>query len=140
MATMSDEAREAFLAETRLGVLSTLRDDGAPIAVPVWFEWDGSHARMFTTASSGKVERLARDARASLLVAARIDEPEAWVAFDGRIEILEEGAGDLAERLAAKYWDLDDPDKRATVDMWRGAAAVLRLLDLTPTAVRSYVA
>ena len=137
---MSDEAREAFLAETRLGVLSTLRDDGAPISVPVWFEWDGSHARMFTTASSGKVARLARDARASLLVAARIDEPEAWVAFDGRIDIREEGAGDLAERLAAKYWDLDDPDKRATVDMWRGAAAVLRLLDLTPTAVRSYVA
>ena len=137
---MSDEAREKFLTETRLGVLSTLRDDGAPISVPVWFEWDGSHARMFTTASSGKVARLARDARASLLVAARIDEPEAWVAFDGRIDIVEEGAGDLAERLAAKYWDLDDPDKRATVDMWRGAAAVLRVLDLTPTAVRSYLA
>ena len=140
MATMSDEAREAFLAETRLGVLSTLRDDGAPISVPVWFEWDGSHARMFTTASSRKVERLAQDARASLLVAARIDEPEAWVAIDGRIEIREEGAGDLAVRLAGRYWDLDDPDKRATVDTWRRAAAVLRLLELTPTAIRSYVA
>ena len=140
MATMSDEAREAFLAETRLGVLSTLRDDGAPISVPVWFEWDGSHARMFTTAISRKIERLARDARASLLVAARIDEPEAWVAIDGRIDILEEGAADLAERLAERYWDLDDPDKRATVDTWRRAAAVLRLLELTPTAIRSYVA
>ncbi len=140
MTTMSDEAREAFLAETRLGVLSTLRDDGAPISVPVWFEWDGSHARMFTTASSRKVERLARDARASLLVAARIDEPEAWVAIDGRIDILEEGATDLAERLAERYWDLDDPDKRATVDTWRRAAAVLRVLELIPTAVRSYVA
>ena len=140
MATMTDEAREAFLAETRLGVLSTLRDDGAPISVPVWFEWDGSHARIFTTGSSGKVERLARDARASLLVAARIDEPEAWVAIDGTIEVREEGAAELAERLAERYWDLDDPDKRATVDTWRRAAAVLRLLDLTPTAVRSYVA
>ncbi len=137
---MSDEAREAFLAETRLGVLSTLRDDGAPISVPVWFEWDGSRARMFTTASSRKVERLARDARASLLVAARIDEPEAWVAIDGRIEILEEGAADLAERLAERYWDMDDPDKRATVDTWRRAAAMLRVLELIPAAVRSYVA
>ena len=140
MATMSDGAREAFLAETRLGVLSTLRDDGAPISVPVWFEWDGSRARMFTTASSGKVERLARDARASLLVAARIDEPEAWVAIDGTIEVREEGAAELAERLAERYWDLDDPDKRATVDTWRRAAAVLRLLELTPAAVRSYLA
>ncbi|MCH8066861.1 MAG: TIGR03618 family F420-dependent PPOX class oxidoreductase [Chloroflexi bacterium] len=137
---MSDEARETFLAETRLGVLSTLREDGAPISVPVWFEWDGHHARMFTTASSRKVARLARDARASLLVAARIDEPEAWVAIDGRIDIMEEGAGDLAERLAAKYWDLDDPDKRATVETWRRAAAALRVLELIPTAVRSYVA
>ncbi len=140
MATMSDEARERFLAETRLGMLSTLRDDGAPISVPVWFEWDSSHARMFTTAGSGKIKRLAQDARASLLVAARIDEPEAWVAFDGRIDILEEGAADLAVRLAERYWDLDDPDKRATVDTWRRAAAMLRLLELTPTAVRSYVA
>ncbi|MCH8950050.1 MAG: TIGR03618 family F420-dependent PPOX class oxidoreductase [Chloroflexi bacterium] len=139
MTTMSDEAREAFLAETRLGVLSTLRDDGAPISVPVWFEWDGSHARMFTTASSGKIERLARDARASLLVAARIDEPEAWVAIDGKIDILEEGAADLAERLAERYWDMDDPDKRATVDTWRRAAAMLRVLEMIPTAVRSYV-
>ena len=140
MATMNDEAREAFLAETRLGMLSTLRDDGAPIAVPVWFEWDGRHARRFTTAGPGKVERLARDARASLLVAARLDEPEAWVAIDGSIDVLEEGAAELAERLAKRYWDLDDPDKRATVATWRRAAAMLRLLDLSPTAVRSYVA
>ncbi len=140
MTKMSDEAREAFLAETRLGVLSTLRDDGAPISVPVWFEWDGSHARMFTTAGSRKIERLAQDARASLLVAARIDEPEAWVAIDGRIDVLEEGAADLAERLAERYWDMDDPAKRATVDMWRRAAAMLHVLELIPTAVRSYVA
>ena len=46
----------------------------------------------------------------------------------------------LAERLAERYWDLNDPDKRATVDMWRRAAASLRLLELTPAAVRSYVA
>ena len=54
--------------------------------------------------------------------------------------ILEEGAAELAERLAERYWDLDDPDKRATVATWRRASAVLRLLELIPTAVRSYVA
>jgi PPOX class probable F420-dependent enzyme len=133
---MSNSARNAFLAVTRLGMLSTLSDDGAPVTVPVWFEWDGEVIRMFSGATSGKMRRIARDPRASLLVPNAVGEPEGWVAFDGRIEVRDDGAIELAERLAPRYWDMNRPDLRAELDGWRRNAASLRLLELRP-AIRS---
>ena len=138
MATPPDEVRDAFLAGTRIGILTTLDNSGWPISVPVWFEWDGSHARVFTSASSPKVGRLKEDSRASLLVVNNVGEPEYWVAIDGEAEIREEGAADLAARLAGRYWDMSDEEHRKTVDMWVEDGDTLRLLEITPTNVRTY--
>lgn len=137
MAAMTEEQREAFLAKTRLGMLSTIAADGAPVTVPVWFEWDGEVARIFSGVDSGKVRRIARDARASLTVTNSIGEPEGWVAFDGPITVSDDGAIELAERLAPLYWDMRRPELRAEVDGWRKNAASLRLLELRPSAIRS---
>jgi hypothetical protein len=116
-----------------------LDESGGPVAVPVWFEWDGRRAEMFTSGLAPKVRRLANDPRASLLVARAAGEKEEWVSVDGSIEIHEEGALELAERLAARYWDLGDADHRATLELWRKAAGVLRRLELVPERIRSYV-
>jgi len=138
MASMTDAERAAFLAEPRYGILSMLRQNGTPLAVPVWFEWDGKRVRMFSSRLSPKIERLQRDPRASLLVTNRLEEPEAWVAFDGAVEIHEEGGLEIAERLAPGYWDLGDEHRRATLELWRKAAGVFVALELVPTQIRSY--
>ncbi len=138
MTKMTDEARDAFLAETRIGILSTVGEDGWPISVPVWFEWDGSHARVFTSAGSPKVRRLERDPRVSLLVVNNVGEQEYWVAIDGRVEVREAGAGELAKRLADRYWDMADEEHKKTVEMWVEASATLRLLEIVPTRIRTY--
>ena len=137
-ATTTDAAMDAFLTKPRYGILATSREDGTPIAVPVWFEWDGSIVRMFSRASSPKVRRLQRDARASLLVANDVDELEAWIAFDGTIAISDEGAIELAERLAPRYWDLSDPGRKGMLEVWRKGASAFRMLELTPNAIRTY--
>ena len=137
MATMTDAEREAFLAEPRLGMLSTLGADGAPVTVPVWFEWDGAAARVFTGAATGKARRIERDARASLLAPNKVGEPEAWVAFEGDVTIVVDGAIELAERLAHRYWDMNDGAHRAELESWRKAAAHLRVLELTPRRIRT---
>jgi PPOX class probable F420-dependent enzyme len=134
---MSAAARDAFLAVPRLGMLSTLKDDGAPVTVPVWFEWDGHVVRMFADAASGKLRRIARDPRASLTVTNNVGEPEGWVAFDGAVEVRSDGAIELAERLAQRYWDMARADLRAAVAGWRQHAGALRLLELRPAAIRS---
>jgi PPOX class probable F420-dependent enzyme len=135
---MTPHEIEQFLASPRLGMLTTLREDGSPVTLPVWFEWDGRTVRVFTSAGSGKVRRIERDPRATLLVANHIDEPEAWVAFDGEVTVSKEGAFELAERLAQRYWDMTKPEHRATVDSWRSAAPALRVLSLRPARIRSY--
>lgn len=134
---MTDAERDAFLATPRLGMFSTLSADGAPITVPVWFEWDGAAVRLFSGAATGKVRRAERDPRASLLAANSIGEPEAWVAFDGDVAIIDGGAIELAERLAHRYWDMRDERHRAELESWRAAAAHLRVLQLAPRRIRT---
>ena len=109
MGPMSKADREAFLAVNRYAILATLRSDGSPIAIPVWFDWDGCSVKMFTNVASPKLRRLANDARASVLVVNNVDEKEKWVAFDGSVAVSDEGGFELAEKLAPRYWDLNDP-------------------------------
>lgn len=133
----TDAERDAFLARPRLGMLLTNRAGGAPIGIPVWFDWTGETVGMFAGRSSPKVGRLQRDPRASLLVANDVGEPEAWVAFDGSVAIEDPGGVDLATRLAARYWDLNDPDRRAVLDSWQQSPNAFCLLTLTPERIRT---
>ena len=134
---MTPEFREEFLSKTRYGILTTLAQDGSPVSVPVWFDWDGTAIRVFSGIKSAKVKRIWRDARVTLLVANHLDEGEAWVAFDGEAKIPPEGAVELLEQLAAKYWDLSDPDRRATVDSWKNESNDLCVIELVPSKIRS---
>jgi PPOX class probable F420-dependent enzyme len=135
---MNDEERERFLTEPRYGILNTIRSDGLPIGVPVWFDWDGETVRMFTSVVAPKVKRIQADPRASLLVVNHPTEQESWVSFDGEVAVRDHGGLELAERLALRYWDLSDPERQATLELWRKAAAALRVLELRPERVRSY--
>lgn len=142
MPVMSKPEIDEFLRKTRIGILCTNDLDGSPNGIPVWFEWDGERIRMFSHASHKKIARLEHDPRASLLVAREVGEPEAWVAVDGVVSIAEEGVVPVMERLAARYWVGEDPAvakaHAATVEMWRRAAADLRVLTIVPDEIRSY--
>jgi len=107
------------------------------MGVPVWFDWDGKVVKMFAGDYTPKVRRLRRDPRASVLVTNRIDESERWVAFDGLVSISDTGGFELAERLAPRYWDLEDPARRETFELWRSARDAFCLLTLDPTRIRT---
>ena len=138
MSTPPDEIRDAFLSETRIGILTTLDSSGWPISMPVWFEWDGSRARVFTTATSRKMRRLNTDPRVSLIVSNEVGQPEYWVAIDGEVEVLKDGAVELAKRLADRYWDMSDDEHRKAVDSWVVDGDRLRVLEIVPTKIRTY--
>ena len=133
----ADEAqRDAFLAAPRLAILMTNRDGPAPIGVPVWFEWNGATVAMFADATSPKVRRITRDPNASVLVTNTLGEAEAWVAFDGTVEI-SPGGIELATRLAGRYWDFSIRGNRAVLDAWQQTPEALCQLTLTPRRIRS---
>jgi PPOX class probable F420-dependent enzyme len=138
MPTMTDAQRDAFLADRRYAILTTLRPDGAPVSVPVWYEWDGQTLRIFVYEASGKLKRLANDARATVLVINHPDEKEKWVAFDGRITVHKDGGIEMAERVFDRYYP-DGDERRAALQSWRNLKDKWRLLELEPDAIRSRV-
>ena len=77
MAAMTSTQRDAFLREPRIATLITLYGDGSPAAVPVWFEWDGARARLFTGRGSEKIRRVRANPRAALCIAEPAGVP-AW--------------------------------------------------------------
>jgi hypothetical protein len=132
---MLDDQAEQFLTTTRLGFLSHRVEPGWSRPVPVWFDWADDVARVFSLASSPKVERLRHDPRAHLLVANQVGEPEAWVSLTADVAI---GSvdGRWLEALCARYWDLGDADRRAAVDRYLADLDALVLLELRPTEVQ----
>lgn len=88
----SDEAWEAVTA-AHTGILTTLRRDGMPIALPVWFVVDDRTIAMMTPSGTKKIARVRHDPRASFLV----ESGERWVDLravhlTGQVEIVEDAA------------------------------------------------
>lgn len=96
---MTDEQRRAFLREgARTAKLATVRRDGRPHVVPVWFVMDGDDVLFTTGETTVKGRNLRREGRAAICV----DDdrpPFAYVAITGPVEISD---------------DLDEVLRRAT--------------------------
>jgi PPOX class probable F420-dependent enzyme len=99
-----------FLRRPLHGFLTMAAGPTPPQPRPVWFEvTDEGAVQLFTDPGTAKIRRLRRDPRASLVVAAPVGERERWVSVAGPATVEPDGGHDLAARLAARYWDLDDP-------------------------------
>ncbi|MCV7420273.1 pyridoxamine 5'-phosphate oxidase family protein [Mycobacterium yunnanensis] len=126
-----------FLRRPLHGFFTVAAGPHPPQPRPVWFEaTDEGHIELFTGPGTSKIRHLVEVPRASLVVAAPVGERERWVSVAGHVEIVTTGAHDLAARLAARYWDLDDPARaRDLADIQ--AQDWVRLL-LQPDAVSRY--
>ena len=103
-----------FLRRPLHGFLSVAAGPLPPQPRPVWFEATAEGTiQSVTGPDSVRVRRLRRDPRASIVVAAPIGERERWVSAAGHTTVELDGAHDLCTRLAARYWDLDDPTRAA---------------------------
>ena len=129
-----DEARDAFLAERRLGILMFLDQNAAPIGVPLWYRWDGRVIEMISERDVGKMRRLEKDPRASVLVTNIPPEPGSWVSLEGRI-VLSEGGQEAGERLIDRY--VLDPRQAAGFRKVFRKADLVRL-SLVPDRIRTY--
>lgn len=137
MRRMGDEERRAFLlaAPARTAKLATVRADGRPHVVPIWFDLDGEELVFTTGDSSVKARAMARDPRVAVCVD---DErmPFAYVAIEGRAAVLED-APDLpawAERIARRYVG----DELAGAYGARNAVPGELLVRVTPVRIAAY--
>jgi general stress protein 26 len=96
-----------------------------PAPRPVWFELSGNgDLEMFSLPDSPKVNRLRENPRASVVVSAPAGEPEHWVAVEGAVTLHDDGAAELATRLADRYYDMSDPERQKMVAEWQTAGLI----------------
>lgn len=102
---MTPEERDAFLERPLCAVVSTLRADGAPSGVPVWYRWDGSRVLIWSDEDRAWVRNLLRDPRVAVTIAEHA-EPYGAVLMRGAATVASgRGEQTFAEvrRICARY-------------------------------------
>jgi PPOX class probable F420-dependent enzyme len=106
MIRLTTEEAWAELANAPTGILTTLRRDGSPITLPVWFVVVDRTIGLSTPSGTKKVARVRHDPRASFLV----ESGRKWselraVHLTGRVEIVEDPAviARIEDGIAVKY-------------------------------------
>ncbi|HEX6659952.1 MAG TPA: pyridoxamine 5'-phosphate oxidase family protein [Ilumatobacter sp.] len=94
---MTDDEIWTFVSDAHTGIMTTLRGDGMPVSLPLWFAC--LDRRIYIRTLGKKLRRIANDPRASFLV----ESGERWVDlkavhFTGIAEII-----DLDETMARRF-------------------------------------
>ena len=110
MTTATDFDPHALLAQSRLGVLATIKSDGRPQLSPVTPCYDRAASRIYVSMTEGraKTANLRRDPRAALEVTST--DGWSWATADGTVTLTGPGT------------DPTGPEVQALVDYYRAAA------------------
>ena len=94
---------DARLRDEPIAWLSTVRPDGRPHLVPVWFLWDGATVFIYSQPAAQKLRNLAANAAAIVALEAA-DEGEDIAIIEGTASVVD-AAGDpsIVPTYAAKY-------------------------------------
>src|SRR5215472_16976498 len=92
-----------FLAEPSVAVVAVTAPDGAPHAVPTWFEYRRGEAFFVTESSAFKYKCLQHDPRVTLCIDARKPPNYKAVILKGRAMMEEKMAEDMLERMSIAY-------------------------------------
>jgi len=97
---MTVAEREAFLAGLHVGVLSIAREGKGPLALPIWYLYDGDDVLISMNGTSAKAQLLRKRGRATFTVQQEAP-PYQYVMVEGEVTI---GEHDIdIEALAARY-------------------------------------
>lgn len=126
---MTDDEIAAFLDQASpalVGVVATVRADGSPHAVPVWYRWDGRAASIWTDQDRAWVRNLGRDPRVAFTVQASAP-PYAAVIMRGQAETAadrDDIDGDI-RRIVSRY--LPEDEIEGYVAAWSHLRTIVRI-------------
>ena len=110
--TLSAAEQLEFLGRGHTGIITTLRRDGWPVSLPVWYAVLDGRIYVSTPPGAAKLRRVRHDDRCSFLV----ESGEAWVDLKAvelraRVTVLEHGpeAQAASDELWRKYDDFRPP-------------------------------
>ncbi len=121
---MSREEREAFLADLHVGILSIQRDGKGPLALPIWYQYEGGQVIIHMSGDSVKATLLRRHGRASLTVQNEAP-PYQYVMVEGPVTLAHEGRDILS--MAVRYLGDETGRQYATANPPTDESVVARL-------------
>ena len=147
MAEMTDEERDAFLQERRMGVVAIGRKEKGPLMAAIWYRHTDGVIEMYMGDTSLKAKLLRSQGRASLAV---IDasRPYRTVTVEGpvTIEALGDDTHDALLFMATRYLGsaagaayTDDFMKKLAADDWDGHGTTELRVRITPERWRTEV-
>ncbi len=130
-----EEYTEFLLGETKTGKLATVRDDGRPHVVPIWFVLDGDKVVFNTADNSVKANNIQRDPRVSISVDDQTP-PYSFVTIEGTAEISDDRGECLhwATRIGARYMGEERAEEFGKRNSTKGELTVR----ISPTKVLAY--
>lgn len=103
-----NRVREFLLEGTRTGKLATVREDGGPHVVPIWFILREGRIVFNTSETSVKARNLGRDPRAALSVDDQAP-PYSFVTVEGTVSLTADDPDlkDIATEIGGRYMGSD---------------------------------
>jgi PPOX class probable F420-dependent enzyme len=117
---MTDEERDAFLADVHVGILAVARRDKGPLAVPIWYQYEDGDIVIGMSGDSLKAKLLRAAGRATMTVQTETP-PYKYVSVEGPVAIVAEQRDDrsmatryLGPEMGARYVE-SSPSTEASV-------------------------
>ena len=129
--TMTKNEREAFLAETRLGVISVAEPGRGPLTVPVWYHYEPGGVVRFATGGGSKKAALMRASGRLTIMVQTESPPYKYASIEGSVRIVGKPDHERDVRaMAIRYLGKDVAELylAATAAEMEGAV----LVELTP--------
>ena len=133
MSDMTPEQMAEFLERPLVAVMVTLRADGSPHAIPIWYEYRDGAFIVFTSDTFVRVKNLRRDSRAAITVSTH-DEPYMYVSAEGPVSITSEGVAETGLSIARRY--MGENAQQFLDDVFDEHSVLLRL---TPERILTWV-
>jgi general stress protein 26 len=105
MPSMTKRQIDKFLAGPNIARVATVRKNGAPFVVPVWYEWDGKDCYIVGRESSSWIENIEHEHRVTILIDTDV-YPTRKVVFEGEAEIVGRSTEDwvgIGKKMVKKY-------------------------------------
>ncbi|MDA1036330.1 MAG: PPOX class F420-dependent oxidoreductase [Chloroflexi bacterium] len=131
---MTPHQIDQFLDRPLIAHVTSLREDGSPHTVPVWYQYAEGRFYVFTPSNSVKVRNLRRDPRLTISIASE-DEPYRYVVADGVAELSDEHALDRGGAIGSRYRGDGGPAYVENIDSKYGGVTIVTL---EPTRVRAW--
>ncbi len=102
MSDLTPEQIAEFLQRPLVAVFVTLRANGSPHAIPIWYQFVGGAFLVFTSSRFQRVKNLERDSRAGVTISTH-DEPYMYMSVEGPVAITTEDVDETGLSIARRY-------------------------------------